>query len=165
MELPAEVLAVAAALAAGIALAVYARRRPAPAPPAAKPTAHVDGARERAAPTELQRRLAAMEIALADEPDAHATALRRGIVRGTLTQALTCIEAGHVDEALAMFTELLEDLDDDPAWTRTRATTHALRALAYEVRAQPGAARDDYRRAVALDPDHQAARRALERLG
>lgn len=160
-ELVGWLVAVVIAVVAGMVLATRGAR-PAPAP--LEPRPDREAAPPREGNGELERRLAGVEIALSDHPDDEATALRRGIVRGALTQALACIEAGHVDEALEMFTAVLDDLDEDPAWKRTRATTHALRALAYEVRAQPSEARDEYRRAVALDPEHHAARRALERL-
>jgi tetratricopeptide (TPR) repeat protein len=91
--------------------------------------------------------------------------VRRAIAIASLEHGAAHLESGNTEEALDAFEMLLEDLGTDPAFARTRAAAHALRAMAYERRQDAHLARVEYQRALELDPEQQQAKAALARLG
>ena len=114
---------------------------------------------------DTEQRLALFGVMLdAREADPE-SAFRRGLARAAMETGAAHLESGQTDEALSAFETLLQDLGSDPAYARTRAATHALRAMAYEQRAEPAQARVEYLRALELDPEQRQAQEALERLG
>jgi tetratricopeptide (TPR) repeat protein len=165
--------AMLASLASLAFFAARAGRRPPPVVtrPAPRPETVVAPREMRAFATddprlaETELRLAAFGVTLDPREAAPDSAFRRGLARAALETGAAHLESGHTDDALSAFDTLLQDLGSDPLYARTRAATHALRAMAYEQRAEPAQARVEYLRALELDPEQRQAQEALERLG